>query len=281
MDQLVKFGHDRCQTAFKDEIFKIRSLTGFSFVDDVGMERGKGIQDRAKQLLELLSNVDFQESEKKEGLELRSKVQSATISNSSVSNTGNNTGNKMGGIGTLGGNNSTNTPITNTNSSLGNMAGISNLTPFSSANVKRQGNNKKDDFWNKVDTEKQPKKEIIQTDINIFEQSKEEKTKTPKKDEESIDLFSSGEKIQVKTTNNEGFDFDNNLNKDQKKPRRDSGNEEIDFLDSIMDVTPTQQDNNSLDFMMNQNQNQNQQQYQMNLNNINMMNNNLNQQNMQ
>lgn len=44
----MKFGHDRCFTSFKDEIYKIRSLTTFSYIDETNTERGKGVQDKSK-----------------------------------------------------------------------------------------------------------------------------------------------------------------------------------------------------------------------------------------
>jgi len=70
----LKFGHDRCFTSFKDEIYKIRSLTTFSFIDETNAERGKGVQDKSKYIIELLNNKEYFDSEKKEGIELRNRI---------------------------------------------------------------------------------------------------------------------------------------------------------------------------------------------------------------
>mmetsp|Transcript_13028 Transcript_13028/g.24245 ORF Transcript_13028/g.24245 Transcript_13028/m.24245 type:complete len:504 (+) Transcript_13028:1953-3464(+) len=55
LEHLLKFGSSRCVQQAKDELFQLRLLTSFSY-SDRGEERGTGIRDKARVLVELLSD---------------------------------------------------------------------------------------------------------------------------------------------------------------------------------------------------------------------------------
>jgi len=161
--------------------------------------------------------------------------------------------------------------------------------PFSTANLKKFGNNKKDDFWGKVDNEKdkEPKVEVVKN-INIFEQPKVETrekereqkvssdTKQIKKEEakEDLDFFTdtnTGGSGFTPVLNTQAFEFDKHLEEEQTV--RSRGNS--------MEQQPQQKGGNDMDFMLESvlgggNKNNNINNSYMNNNNMNMNTNNTN-----
>lgn len=80
----------------------MRSLTTFSFIDEQGIERGKNIQEKAKYIIELITNNSYYQSERKEAMDIKQKVISTNIS--SIGNKNSSDSNAfVGGLGGIGG----------------------------------------------------------------------------------------------------------------------------------------------------------------------------------
>ena len=54
-EYLIKNGAPRCVQDIKDELFKVRSFSDFSYSEG-GVEKGQGIRDKARMIVDLLSD---------------------------------------------------------------------------------------------------------------------------------------------------------------------------------------------------------------------------------
>jgi len=74
LEFLVKNGSERVVKDCREKIYQIRTLTGFSYYHDGG-EKGTGVREKAKALVELLSDDELIIEERKKAAELRDKYQ--------------------------------------------------------------------------------------------------------------------------------------------------------------------------------------------------------------
>ena len=72
LEYCVKNGSDRCGDEARSELHKIRALEDFKFMEE-GRDKGAGIRDKAKQLVELLSNSELLKAEKAKARESKEK----------------------------------------------------------------------------------------------------------------------------------------------------------------------------------------------------------------
>jgi len=72
LEHLVKNGTERVVENARDHMFKIRSLSDFNYYDG-NVDRGTGIRDKCKQLLELLNDNDRIREEREKAKKLRDK----------------------------------------------------------------------------------------------------------------------------------------------------------------------------------------------------------------
>lgn len=55
LEFLIKFGSNRCVSSAKDELFRLRTLQDFNYMDS-GIERGSGIREKARSICSLLED---------------------------------------------------------------------------------------------------------------------------------------------------------------------------------------------------------------------------------
>lgn len=72
LEHLLKFGSSRCVQQAKDELFQLRLLTSFSY-SDRGEERGTGIRDKSRLLVELLSDFRKLDEEREKARSAKEK----------------------------------------------------------------------------------------------------------------------------------------------------------------------------------------------------------------
>ena len=81
LEVLIKSGSERCVDDARDHIFRIRSLTDYSHMEN-GRDQGAGIREIAKRLVELLNDTERLREERKKSKELSAKL--VGISNDGV-----------------------------------------------------------------------------------------------------------------------------------------------------------------------------------------------------
>eukprot|EP00516_Mucochytrium_quahogii_P000376 CAMPEP_0203748108 /NCGR_PEP_ID=MMETSP0098-20131031/3067_1 /ASSEMBLY_ACC=CAM_ASM_000208 /TAXON_ID=96639 /ORGANISM=" , Strain NY0313808BC1" /LENGTH=613 /DNA_ID=CAMNT_0050636729 /DNA_START=150 /DNA_END=1991 /DNA_ORIENTATION=- len=72
LEYLVKNGAEKCVQEARDRVHQVRTLTGFSYYYEGG-EKGTGVREKAKQLVELLGDSDMIKDERDKAKELRDK----------------------------------------------------------------------------------------------------------------------------------------------------------------------------------------------------------------
>lgn len=92
---LIKNGSERCVEVFRDRVYKIRTLEHFNCYE-AGVDKGSGVREKSKQVVELLGNNETIRSEREKARNLRNKFVG-------ISNDGRNSG--FGGGGNYSGGN--------------------------------------------------------------------------------------------------------------------------------------------------------------------------------
>lgn len=72
LDNLIKNGTERVIENARDHMFKLRHLSGFSYHDG-SVDRGTGVRDKAKQLVDMLNDNDMIRTEREKAGRLRNK----------------------------------------------------------------------------------------------------------------------------------------------------------------------------------------------------------------
>lgn len=70
LEYLIKNGSPMCVQQIKQEVYKISSLSNFSF-SEAGLDKGKPIREKCSLLCDLLANEDMLMRERKEAFEYR------------------------------------------------------------------------------------------------------------------------------------------------------------------------------------------------------------------
>ena len=63
LDIILKYGSTRCVQEIRDETFKIRLLLDFSYMDS-GQERGNGIREKSREIIDMISDYKRLEEER-------------------------------------------------------------------------------------------------------------------------------------------------------------------------------------------------------------------------
>jgi hypothetical protein len=80
----MKCGDPKCMTQIKSNSYKIKSLQSFSF-KLVGVEKGIGIKEKAKQICELIDNPETLEEERNKTKAIRAKLSGMPSASCTVS----------------------------------------------------------------------------------------------------------------------------------------------------------------------------------------------------
>ena len=72
IDFLIKNGSERIIDVCRNQIYKIRSLENFSYYEG-SVEKGSGIREKSKMIVELLNSNDMIRSEREKARSLRNK----------------------------------------------------------------------------------------------------------------------------------------------------------------------------------------------------------------
>lgn len=73
LDHLIKNGTERVVENARDHMFKIRSLSSFNYNDGVSGDKGTGIRDKAKSILDMLNDNDKIREEREKSRRLKDK----------------------------------------------------------------------------------------------------------------------------------------------------------------------------------------------------------------
>lgn len=66
LEFLIKNGSERCVEAGRDRLYKLRSLQDYNFWES-GQDKGSGVREKSKQIVELLGSNESIRSEREKG----------------------------------------------------------------------------------------------------------------------------------------------------------------------------------------------------------------------
>lgn len=73
LEYLIKHGAERVIEESRSHMFKLKALTSFSYKDEEGREKGTGIRENAKRLIDLLEDTEAIREERKKAKKLKNK----------------------------------------------------------------------------------------------------------------------------------------------------------------------------------------------------------------